>query len=767
MAKAKDNIFLSALILILSHWIIDMENRNFKSIFIKSIIFFFILGFFSVSLNAEEKNHNELAIETYKQNRQAFLSKQKDIDRQFEQNEQALKKELQEIENNIQKRKNELSKAHVKINQKQISIHIVRQFQSGMAYFFFPIATLALKGLSFLGDLKRADDLTLSIFLSLGVINLFLYLMIRQKAFFVKYKIALIILACVLVCGIATPLFADEENLTKQQRLEKNLKMVETVFSQTDDERYIAILESWTSNAPVQLDLTKLKSKDPLLPIFKIVRRDTPQYCFSLAALYMNQGRTGNAIDLIERFINMGDMKSNPLHDQLIINAIKFLIQQNQTELASQAVEKKAVNISAVSTLIQLAEFLEENGMNSSREKVLGYAVQKADTVKGLVELSTFLISHGENDIGTNALDQAINLAKSTDELLIVTEAAIKAEKNQVIDQVIRRTKYIPSLSQKLEVTDLFLKFNRKEEAISVFSEMIKNVRQSTPDKIDHLLFLIDAALSRDFIPQAVNATQRLFLYLGPQKNNFPMKMGLKLESAKGLPHKDKITLPQFYGMLNEELNYDKKAEEQYIDSINLLLIKILESYGYDLPDSLNDFYLLGRIWTERDQNQIIGQLDRVYTIIEEQFIQKQALAHENDLRKLQKEINLRKKEEQTLYEQISSLEKKWSELSREFVLRIISIIASMIFFVCIIVGALFLSYQHAKHLTQQKTFGFMTKFIEISGWVRVMTFLGAISGFLTILFAQFFQILQGVHENSFHSQQNIANDSSLIQYEP
>jgi hypothetical protein len=737
-----------------------MENRNVKSIFRKCIVVYFILFSFSVPLQAEEQIHNQHAIETYQENRQAFLIQQKDANRQFKRNESTLKSQLHELETIIQSSRKELSQNNIQINKKKSTAYLIKKIQSGIAYFLFPIATLAFEGSSFFGGFKGGGDGFLSIFLSLAVINLFLYLMIRQKDFFIKYKIVLIVLVVFLVSAIASPLFA-EENMTKQQNLVKNLEMVEDVFSQTDDERYIAILESWTSNTPIQIDLSKLVSKDPFLTIFQNVRRDTPQYFFTLAALYMNQGRTGNAVDAIEKFINTDKMKSDSIHDMMTINAIKFLIQQNQTELAGKAVEKKAVNIKSVSILIQLAEFLKNSGMKTSGEKVLGYAIEGADNVKGLVELSTFLFDNGENDKGTDALEQALNSVKTTNDLLLVTETAIKAQKDQIIDQVTRKTELISDLSQRLKFTDIFLEYHRKEEAISVFAEMIKDVRSNTPNKIEQLIFLIDAALNRDFIPQAVNATQRLFLYLGQKKNDFPMNIGMKLESAKELPHKDKITLPQFYGMLNEELEYTDKAEEQYIDSINLSLRHILESYGYDLPDSLNDYYLLGRIWTKKNKNDLIGQLDRVYSIIEEQFIQQQTLALEGNLETLQNKIKQKNKEGKELSDKIQSSERQNANQSRELTVRILSLTATLILFVCIIVGSLILSYQYAKQLTHQKTYGFITKFLEISGWVRVITILGALSGFLAIIFAQFFQILQGIQENTFQPtyQKNISSD--------
>jgi len=734
-----------------------------KAIFTFILFFFLIIVVAPISLAQENETANETLI-IYQKNRQAFLNKKKEIDLRFRNKETELVREIKDLEKNISGRNSELSRLNGTIHDNQRRIAFLETIQSSISFFLFPVAAFGTQAMSFfIGDGTGAATI-LSIFLSLTVLNVFLYILFRQKRFFSKYRIALIVTMVVLISAIAAPLFA-EENLTKREKIIDQLEFAEKVLSLTDHERFIAILEARVSD---QIDLPELATGDPLLTVFRSVKVETPKYYFTIAALYMHEGKSGNAVDAIEKIVDKGFLRSGRDQDLIAINSIKFLIKQKQTELAGKAVENLAGKIGNVSVLLQLADYLHSNGMQVSEEKMLGYAINKAGTVKELIELSTFLLEKGENDKGTDALQRALSKVKSVNDLILVTEAAIKAQKDNIVEEITQKTRRIATFQGRIQMVDVFLASGRMEEAVSVFSEMTKEVKVRTPDKINKLLFLIDAALKRDFIPQAVKATERLFLNLGKEKSEFRIKAGSALESSKELPDPDKITLPQFYGLLNEELGYTDKAEDQYIASIDSSLKHILQSYGYKLPDTLNSFYLLGRVWVKENRGDMIGQLDRVYTIIEEQFIRQHALKNDRSLERSRDQLEKMKTKQEQLLSEIKSNQNRARSVSRELTLRTISIFATIAFIVLIMVGCIIIAYQYAKKLAMHKTFGFITKFIEATGWVRVFSILGILSGLGSILVAQFFHIQQGVHENTFFMHQDklkaISSDQEALQ---
>ncbi len=51
--------------------------------------------------------------------------------------------------------------------------------------------------------------------------------------------------------------------------------------------------------------------------------------------------------------------------------------------------------------------------------------------------------------------------------------------------------------------------------------------------------------------------------------------------------------------------------------------------------------------------------------------------------------------------------------------------------------------------MLEHKTFALVTRFLELTGWLRLMSILAGVSGLASILIAQLFQIVQKIHENS------------------
>lgn len=705
----------------------------------------FVLTFCTSSF-AQDTKTNEAAIIAYEKNRQTFLDKQRETDQMFNKEASALKREVGSLQEKISSRNDELNRLNSVIREKQGRINTLESVQNSIASFLFPLAGLGANTIGFfLGKWSVVINL-LCVFLALTTLNLFLYLKFRQKQFFNKYRIGLIIALVVFISAITSPLFA-EDDLTRRENVIDQLDFAEKVLSQTDHERFIAILEYKVSE---QIDLPELASGDPLLSVFRRVRINTTEYYYTLAALYMHEGKTGKAVDAIEQIVEKSTLQANKSHNMIANNSIRFLIQQQKTELASRAVENLAENIGDVSVLLELAEFLQNNGMQVSEEKVLGYAIGRANTVDELVQLSTFLLNRGENDKGTDALQQALSKVRSVDQLILIAKAAIKAKKDGIIEEITEKTKQVSDYSGRLQIADLFLENGRKEEAIDVFAEMINQAKGRTNDKINKLLFAIDAALKRDFLNQAVKATKLLFIYLGEEKYSFQMEVGRELAIAKKLPNPDKITLPQFYGLLNEEMDYNDKAEEQYIHNIHSSLKKILQSFGYELPESLNDFHLLGRIWVEENRGDLIGNLDRVYSIVEEQFVKRQAMQNDLSLEGLREQLHRMKSEHQQLLSEIQGKNKQISGVNKDLSVRLVSVIATVTLLLTIFIGCIVIAYLYARDLVLHKTFGFIIKLFETTGWVRVLSVLGVVSGLGTIFVAQLFQILQGTEENTF-----------------
>ena len=56
-------------------------------------------------------------------------------------------------------------------------------------------------------------------------------------------------------------------------------------------------------------------------------------------------------------------------------------------------------------------------------------------------------------------------------------------------------------------IVDMFLENGRQEDAIQVFSKMISQIKRNTDHRLEKLLFLMEAALQRNMLAQALSAT--------------------------------------------------------------------------------------------------------------------------------------------------------------------------------------------------------------------------------------------------------------------
>lgn len=721
-----------------------MLTNIFKTIIFKNILFVSIICVLSTSsgLFAQQATPQG-AIQSYQKNRLDFINQQKSSSQSFQNKTASLKKEIDKLNQEISKNHHELEKLGTAIAENNRTAKEFSAIQSGVSFVLFPL----LSAFSFISTFwgEFGGLCILYFFLSLTIINTFLYLYWKERLFFIRYKRVLIIAAVALICSIASPLLADD--LSKRTEVINQLNLTEKVLSLSDHERFIAILEARTNQT---VDIPELPSGDPLFRVFRQVTLDTPEYWFTLAALYTHEGKNGKALDAIKQLTQNTRLDTSEAHRMMVLNSITYLLQQNQTELASAVIDSLSENLLDVSALLDLAKLLQKNGMQVSSEKVLGYSVNRANTVPDLIKLSTFLIENGKLDKGNEAMEKALMRANTIDDLILVAETAMSLNKDAIIALLTQKAgKVIEDYREQTRMIDLFLKNGRKEEAVMLFKNMIDSVTTRSENSTEKLLFLIEAALQRDLLPQATSATERLYFYLGTNSETFGMQFKTKLKAAEGIPDEDMIMLPQFYGLLNEEQEIYDQAEAAYIKAVLTSLTNILRSYGYELPQSLNNFYLLGRLWVKDNRGDLISQLDRVYSIIEKQFIKQQIQQNNRKLDELQNEISSLQSKRDKLLEEIKERKKHVSASWRKKIGHLLSTLATVLFVLAAFSGCLVLSHRYSKTLVTYKTYGFFGKFIETSGWLQVLSVLGCVSGIVQVVLGQFFQIFGQNQENT------------------
>lgn len=721
-----------------------MKHRMHK--IVKTVSLFLICSFIFTAYceiaNGQGQVSKDDAVATYNKHRQTFLSKQTEATKTFKEKKEDLEKDIQFTSDEIARQNDNNISLDSVIAKKEFQTNFLERIQLGVSTILFPLVGFILILPSFMSG---SIYILLYIFLAITIINVFIFLYRKKEAFFAKYKVVLILLLIVLISSIASPVFAEDVN--KQEQIMNQLTAVEKVLTLSDHERFIDILEKREEN-PVSLP--ELQSGDPLFKVFPEVKIDTPEYWYTLAALYTHEGKNGKALNALKQLVHVARFSNSADHHEMIISGIRYLIQHNQQELINGTVESLTETNMDTSTFLALANLLQENGLNVSEEKILGLAIEHAVSVEELFQLSKFLIKSGEIEKGSESIEKAIDKVSSFEEILLIANFAISTNKDTVSKKLIDKVLLTSvNLGELFQVVDLFQKNGRKEEAVLLVSEMIGRSSLNSVEGINQLIYLIDGALQRGFLVQATKATELLYSSFGDDATQYRFETKNILKAATGLPNQDNITLSQFYGLINEDQDLLDKAEDVYMQSALVSLTNILKSKGYKLPASLNDYFLLGRVWAKENKSEMLWRLDNVYSIIEQQALKDQRLVFDKQLEEKKKELEKIREEKQLLQKITSEKLQQSSSTTKKLILQGLSTVATIVFILTAIISCVVISFRYSRELSLGKTFGFFSKFNETMGWLYVMTVVSIIPGMLSIVVAQLMQIFQQNQENT------------------
>jgi len=695
--------------------------------------------------NSPESASKESVSNLYKFHRNTFISKKQAQEVRFHNESRELEEKIQKIQQDIKRKNEEITTLHSHIDRVRTKMALLEGISAGICSFFFPVATISsffsikLFGLGI-------NYILLFIFIPVTAINLYIYLWRRERIFFKKYFVVLTIFLIILLGTFVSPLLAAQND--KRNEIGQTLDEVSQVLSQSDYQRFIAILEARVNH---WITLPALSSGDPLLHVFRRVSVDSPEYYFTLAALCTHEGQNGKAVDAIMNIAQKKDLRSSKNHDQIIINSIKFLVENQQLKPAGTAVENLGPTIQDMKSLLRLADYLNAHEMQPSSKKILDIAIIKAKSVDALVELSRYFYEKKDPNKASAALLKALRASKNINDILLIANEAILQKNDHVIKKVAEEVPFVTyRISEYFQLVDVFLNNGRKENAAAIVDNMISKIKSSTSNYRSKLLAIIDETLRRNLLEQTIRAVNKLSMYMGEKAYDFRINEHFSLKSAEGLPNTSYLTLPVFYGLLNEELSFIDKAEDVYILATIASLKKILKSYGYNLPESLNEYYLLGRIWLRTDKEELLSHLDEVYTTLEIHLLKQLEKKNKALLKEKRKKLALLEDEYSALVQEKQTLRSTLSEERKKLIFTALHTVSLTFFVLAIIAGCLIKSSQYSKGLSSQKTYGFLTKFIEVSGWIRIMSILAIPSGLAGVFIAQLMQLPQQIHEQVF-----------------
>lgn len=667
-------------------------------------------------------------------------------------------------------------------------------------------------------------------------------------------------LILLLITGIlasATSLLAAP--IDKRLQVEDKLRYAEDMLSLTGNQKIIKILEGKSST---RFELPPgLTSGDPSLKLYRYVSVNSPEYYFSLAALYTAEGQTGKAIESLSKIAEKKNLEGVP-SQKIIIATIHFLIKKGYADVAGTAVTNHIGRLGDIGALLNLANYLKLQTLQVSSDYVMNIVQKKANTTTALVTLADYYFKAGKTDKVRKLLTRALNKCENVSDLIIVaqecvtketkdvfkkipakaaklygspeqmvalakifhgqgesaqvtaslqravnksstmsqleniTRAAIDFQQGQLIDKInekvillnrdlektVQDKRFKKAYKQCIAFVDFYFSLNRKEDATNLFEAIVKKVKQGR--KIDTISFtLIDIskdALQRGLTQQAAKIAFYLTMKVKPREKVYSTYFKMHddlLQSMHGLPDRDLVSIPLYNGLINEDINLLGNAEKVYMQSIWFSLDKINQSYGDNLPDTLNDFFLLGRLWQKDNRTNVLKTLDRVYVLLENRALellkekernrllheplallvtlkkqrqQQLAIINEQDSDLEQRKIDFDRRRQEMIAEAKIDLSKQREELTAlttKTILKTVATIALQIIFIGLMIGCFILAWKYSQRMKEHKTYGFLTRFLELNGWLRIFSVLGVISGIGLVVISQLFQIFQKIHE--------------------
>lgn len=715
--------------------------------------FFLLIFTFPPAVYAQETNSSRI-IQEYDNHRLAYKAAYASEQERFEKENNKVLANKGEIEKEIQNLERTKTGIQAAIMGKSIFQTVLHNIRLGISSALFPFPTAMLSTASkFSGiSVEKTLKIGLPVVFILWAIVLFLVLRRYPRRNLLTKNVLrwLSILLFISLVLMSPSLFA-EETLSKEEKLKTSLDLTTKVFSMSDHERYLGILISGNIN---NILLPELASGSEYLKVYRNIDTGTGEAYFTIAAIASYLGRNGEAIDALKR-LSDPKIRSKPENrDYIITQTLKYLIQQNQTEAASDMLDANLSVLKNTVQIISLSEFLSEQGLQASAEKTLKRAISNAKTTEDLLELGNFLYSKGKQAEGIEAYVKASRYAQLPQQIVLVAKTwsghGLTVPESFLTDLNEKYRKAGKSrdktlLDYQLELVGVIYRNNRVENAVQLFSNILSSQQKTELKTYSQLL---DFALANRWYEQATAVVRNLVRKL-PSEQRFEVKLrpSVKLKTEEGLPDQTKLSLPDLYGMLNEEQGFDDKAITSYINSIQHSLNNIQISMGYEAKYNLNNFFLLGRQYKKSGNTEMLAALDATYTLLEEQRLAQLKLLNEDEIKNMQSIVDDEHSRIEELKQEIDRLKGRHKNTLWKTTFQTISLVGTFLFLIILLIGCIVWAIDYSRQQSSNKLSAFSAKFLEVFGWVKIYSILGALSGMLFVLVGQTWVIFQRKHE--------------------
>jgi hypothetical protein len=584
------------------------------------------------------------------------------------------------------------------------------------------------------------------IFFPITVFNVLLYLALREKAFFARYKMWLVGGFVVLVLMYGAPALAQSEQVPETDEFGAELDEAASILRTTDVERYIGILERGGVEV---VKVPSFQVPGEYLLIVPEVSLKTPEYYFTLGALYLANHQPDRAAEAVAKmYEDEVRKKSKPrgVDNRFLGNGVKFLVSEGKREVAASAWTRVLGEVRDIDVLLEMSEFFNGQGMDDIAKRTFDRAGIAAKSAGELVAVARVLYDRGEEQYGGNALKAAAQAARDLQSVYLVIEEASKHKADEVVIAAGQRGIGIArEIKEQMDVVDTLRSRGQRTAAGKAFEAAVAGVGAGESRRLERLLELVDQGVAREMYPEALKAVERLAIMLGGGARAFEVEVPPAL--SKNVPKQDdKVLLRTLYGALQDRSGAVDKARESFESAVAQRLRKIIDTYGYEVPIRVNDYFFLRELLERTGDNAAMARLDPVYqymeTAVRSGLEKEQGASREEILKQKMAAVESAESRVESARRELAEAKAERNKRRLEFVLQTLRLFALIALGIILLGGAVYRASICAKEASSLKSFGFAGKLVESIGWVRTFTVVGVIEGLLGVVFGQAMLVL-------------------------
>ncbi len=660
---------------------------------------------------------------------QKFLEKKEDILKSYRLQKNDLNAKISSLETENKSIRNEVSELSSKVSKYNfiLTIFSLSNWVAMIFIWFFPIM----------------------------VLNHFIYVFIREKAFFIKHGIKIIIVFIVMEMLFFLPFVASAQltsppsETTEKENIDefdKKLIKINELLKMSSAERTIYILENTQEK---WIELPEIHTKDPfLVPLGGRIQLKSPDYYYTLAALYRHIGVEEKVQDALQKLNNLS-LKAAWLKDRhmadIYQNVLNAYIQNNQLVEASKT-SLLLIDIYSglgdMKGLIDLVIFLTKNKMNESANVAIKKAPVIAEKSDQVISLAEYFINSQHYSEAGSVISQAVKRSKDINDILPLVVFSIKHSLSEEVPEAIdKAVKLSQDNNDYLSLSRLLFENGRQEESAKVLNKAKEKFR-----KLPELLDISRQARELGFMSIAIDAIVKALIF-DPDSRKYNLPSPKLLEVSKFLQSDIPISLATYLGILQQIEKQFENANISYKAAVERELDAIIRSYGYKIEGNINNFFYLKQLWQKRHPDKV-NLLIHIYSHLQTSLMDDIRKKEELEISELNNRISQLNERKKDLSEELFNLKSKLRRTYLRITLLGLRDLAIFIFFVLIIIVSVIKGLQKARSVNRFKFFAFYWKFQESLGWSAVFSVVGAFGGIPAILLSQLMSIIHCIQQS-------------------